>query len=111
MDSVKTPTPSLYSPRSITATPRTFRKEGYGKPIMPGYKPTSMNRHKDSTFFIHRTIEVQHVSKETNLRDSIPIMSKPIAICCAVLNVICPGLGKKIYYFHTQTENTTGDSE
>ncbi len=86
--------PPRYSPRGSPRTPRSPRATPRGvqgwKPVMPGYKPAG----PQTSVVIQRTVEVQQTQTDSNLKDSIPAMSKPVAITCFVCNIISPGLGK-----------------
>lgn len=85
----------VYSGGSSTPSPspRLQRKAhnhgGYGRPVMPGYL----------TGYQHQVVVQRSRSREkltegdTSLRDSIPAMSKPVAVTCLVLNVVLPGFG------------------
>ncbi|XP_041352434.1 uncharacterized protein LOC121370946 [Gigantopelta aegis] len=83
----------VYSGGSSTPnpSPRLQRKAyigGYGRPILPGYLAGN-----------HSHVVVTHRSKEkltegdTSLRDSIPAMTKPVAVSCLILNILVPGFG------------------
>ncbi|XP_067682900.1 uncharacterized protein [Haliotis asinina] len=82
----------VYSGGSSTPTPspRLQRKAyqgGYGRPVLPGYivgPPPSV--------MLHRSKE-KLTEGDTSLRDSIPAMSKPVAVFCLVLNIFIPGMG------------------
>ncbi|ESO82980.1 hypothetical protein LOTGIDRAFT_169805 [Lottia gigantea] len=82
----------VYSGGSTTPSPspRLQRKQmqGYGRPVLPGYLtgPPPISTH-------HRSKEEVHKSEgDKSLRDSIPAMSKPLAVICLICNIILPGL-------------------
>ncbi len=80
------------SPRSSPkSTPRGV--EGW-RPVMPGYKPATSS--SQTSVVIQRTVEVQHhvTDSDTTLKDSIPAMSRPVAIICLICNILLPGLGE-----------------
>lgn len=100
------PSPSRRGiPHQIPPSPKAYRdgwhKTGghkghgvasYSRPVMPGYLPGS----QQPSVVIHRTVEVQHnvhSHTDSNLKDSIPAMSKPLAIVCLICNILSPGLG------------------
>lgn len=79
-----------------TPSPRHQRKQygGYGRPVLPGYvlgPPPSAKVHRSPTK--EKRPPSAPVQDDSTLRDSIPVMSKPLAITCLVCNVILPGLG------------------
>ncbi|XP_013390431.1 protein SPEC3 isoform X1 [Lingula anatina] len=70
--------------------------KGYSRPVMPGYFATAS--HQPATARGSLTVQQQQQhhtgsSAETNLRDSIPAMSRPVAIACLICNILSPGLG------------------
>ena len=82
----------VYSGGSNTPTPspRLQRKTGYGRPVMPGYMT-----HVHPQILVQRSRE-KLTEGDTTLRDSIPAMSKGVAVLCLVLNIIIPGSGMLI---------------
>ena len=89
-----TPSPSPRLQRKTYATPGGG-PGGYGRPVMPGY----LMGHPQPTVYsasVHHNARPQEKLTEgdASLRDSIPAMSKPVAITCLVLNIILPGLGE-----------------
>ncbi|KAK3093546.1 hypothetical protein FSP39_017105 [Pinctada imbricata] len=85
----------VYSSGSTpTPSPRLHRKQyqGYGRPVLPGYSlPPPHHSHSHS----HRSPQRDRTlsDEDSSLRDSIPAMSKPLAITCLICNIILPGLG------------------
>lgn len=84
----------VYSGGSSTPTPspRLQRKAypgGYGRPMMPGY----MMGHQPHQAVAQRSRE-KLTEGDTSLRDSIPAMSKPLAVTCLIFNILLPGLGE-----------------
>ncbi|GFR83335.1 protein SPEC3 [Elysia marginata] len=79
----------VYSGGSNTPTPspRLQRKTGYGRPVMPGYMT-----HVHPQILVQRSRE-KLTEGDITLRDSIPAMSKGVAIMCLVLNIFIPGSG------------------
>ena len=79
----------VYSGGSNTPTPspRLQRKTGYGRPVMPGYMT-----HVHPQVLVQRSRE-KLTEGDITLRDSIPAMSKGVAVTCLVLNIILPGSG------------------
>lgn len=75
-----------------TPSPRLQRKaiKGYGRPVLPGYFPPTVHHTNISR---SHTKEKEKEDPESSLRDSIPAMSKPMAIICLILNILAPGLG------------------
>ena len=88
---ISTPTPS----------PRVQRRqyEGYSRPFLRGYLQTQGST---TPPFHHKPGSREHKHPDANdssLRDSIPAMTKPVAVTCLVLNIFIPGLGEKTYFF------------
>lgn len=89
----------VYSGSSTPSpSPRRHRKEytGYGRPVQPGYvlgpPPVSVVHRSPSREKPH------HLQQDdASLKDSIPVMSKPLAVTCLVCNIVLPGLGKYIF--------------
>ena len=87
-----------YSPRSSPrGSPKTTPRgvEGW-RPVLPGYKP----RGSSGSVTVQRTVEVHHRDTDTTLKDAIPLMTRPLAITCLILNILLPGLGELIRLFH-----------
>ena len=83
------PTPS---PRPSTGS-RTPRGWAGWRPVSPGYRNTPADK--------HRTVEIKHVTEnDGSLRDSIPLMSRPLAVFCLVCNICLPGLGNDSSHFN-----------
>ncbi|OWF50328.1 uncharacterized protein LOC110450550 [Mizuhopecten yessoensis] len=75
-------------------SPRLHRKQytGYGRPVQPGYvlgPPPVTTMHRSPSREKNPPIE----EDDSSLRDSIPVMSKPLAITCLICNIVLPGLG------------------
>ena len=86
------------SPRTPQITPRGAL--GW-RPVMPGYGPPQKGISGTSTLVIRSSLEVEHHSRsgsdvdDRNLRTSIPVMRRPLAIVCFGLNIVIPGSGEK----------------
>jgi len=67
------------------------------RPVKPGYA-TNVG----STVLIEKTVEVEDFDRYDDNEDdtdssfqlAIPVMSRPVAVLCAVCNVLSPGLGE-----------------
>jgi hypothetical protein len=92
-----------HSPRGMTPSisPLPGNIPSYGKPIMPGYKPTST---KQESLVLPRPARVaEPLHPNPSLRDCIPIMPRSAAIVCFIFNILVPGLGKfysNLYLLH-----------
>ncbi|XP_053373492.1 uncharacterized protein LOC123564398 [Mercenaria mercenaria] len=76
-----------------TPSPRLQRKHNpaYGRPLFighPGGKNTPPISHRAASKETKESADT-----DSSLRDSIPAMTKPVAITCLVLNILLPGLG------------------
>ena len=63
------------------------------KPMRPGYASNV----DANAVLIERTVRVEDFDKDDNdnsFRSAIPIMSRSVALVCAVCNIITPGLGQ-----------------
>ncbi|KAK7465871.1 hypothetical protein BaRGS_00037562, partial [Batillaria attramentaria] len=69
---------------------KAYNPGGYGRPVMPGY----LTGHQHQVVVPRSRSREKLTEGDTSLRDSIPAMSKPVAITCLVLNVLLPGLGE-----------------
>ena len=75
-------------------------KSSLWQPMKPGYSPNiALAGHHDmgQAVLIRRTIAVERnvitTEQESSFRLAIPIMSRRLAVFCAILNVVSPGLG------------------
>jgi len=62
------------------------------RPVKPGYAANV-----GGAVLIERTVEVEdfnHDDTDSSFRLAIPVMSRSVALLCAVCNVISPGLGQ-----------------
>lgn len=80
-------------------SPRLQRKNyagggGYGRPVMPGYLMGHPHQPSVLPHNHQRPSREKLTEGDASLRDSIPAMSKPVAVTCLVLNVVLPGMGE-----------------
>ncbi|KAL8567774.1 hypothetical protein ACOMHN_009082 [Nucella lapillus] len=99
----------VYSGGSSTPSPspRLQRKTytgvpgGYGRPVMPGYLMGVTHSPHPHPPMVSREKVVGgggpgEGEGERSLRDSIPAMSRPLAVVCLILNIVLPGLGQSL---------------
>lgn len=88
----------VYSGGSSTPSPsphlqrKNYVGGGYGRPVMPGYMMG--HPHQPVVMHSHRPSREKLTEGDASLRDSIPAMSRPVAVTCLVLNVVLPGMGE-----------------
>ncbi|XP_076463525.1 uncharacterized protein LOC143295792 [Babylonia areolata] len=74
-----------------------FIGSGYSRPVMPGY--TLNHPHHSQVGVVprpggsHPNKQGKLTEGDTNLRDSIPAMRRPVAVLCFLLNILLPGMG------------------
>jgi len=86
--------PAADSDVTQSAEPRPDAIQCSWKPMKPGYPANSGG----DAVLIERTVRVEDFddddeNKDDSFRLAIPIMSLPLAVVCAVCNVVTPGLG------------------
>jgi len=72
------------------------------RPVKPGYVAANVGSSGGSgAVLIEKTVEVEDFDRDSgtvsSFRLAIPIMSRSVAIFCAVCNVISPGLGQSVW--------------
>ena len=74
------------------------------RPVMPGYQQPKVDGQKlafaDGGDGMATDRPISR-TPDMSLKDYIPVMSKPLAVVCLVLNVLSPGLGEWIAKFET----------
>lgn len=75
-------------------SPRLPRKNypGYGRPVMPGYHAGTSQPHPAPAGY--RPTKESTAEEDSQLKNSIPVMTKRVAVTCLILNIVIPGLGE-----------------